>query len=35
MAELKEQIENGGEHTLSAEERAQIDDVAATHARER
>ena len=35
MTELKEQIENGGEHTLSAEERAQIDDVNATHARER
>ena len=35
MAELKEQIERGGEHTLSADERAQIDDVAATHARER
>ena len=35
MAALRDQIESGGEHTLSAEERAQIDDVDATHSRER
>ena len=35
MVELGEEIERGGEHTLDEDERTQIDDVAATHARER
>ena len=35
MVELGEEIERGGEHTLDEDERAQIEDVAATHARER
>ena len=35
MLELKEEVERGGEHTLTEEERAQIEEVEATHARER
>jgi len=35
MAELKEEIENGGEHTLTSEERAQIEEVEATYQREK
>ena len=35
MVELGEEIERGGEHTLDEDERTQIDDVAATHARSR
>ena len=35
MLELKDEIERGGEHTLTEEERAQIEEVDATHRRER
>lgn len=35
MVELKKEIERGGEHTLTEEERAQIEEVEATHALER
>lgn len=35
MSELKEDIENGGEHTLTSDERAQIEEVEATYQREK